>query len=151
MEVAIMTTAHETWRTEHSIETTASPEAIWTIFRDVPRWKDWNAGIEQIELEGPFAEGTWFTMKPTGQDTLRSQLVKVRENERFVDETRVAGLVVRVAHGIERLGARRTRVTYAIDVAGPGASEVGPAIASDFPDVLAALAKLADRAEGGCS
>jgi hypothetical protein len=138
-----MTTTHDTWRSEHGIDTTARPETIWCIFRDVPRWKTWNAGIEHIELEGPFAEGTWFKMKPTGQDTLRSRLVEVRENERFVDETRVAGLVVTVAHRIERLGATRTRVTYAIDVTGPGASEVGPAIASDFPDVLAALAKLA--------
>ena len=35
------------YSTEHSIETTASPEAIWQLFIDVPNWKRWDAGIEQ--------------------------------------------------------------------------------------------------------
>ena len=139
-----MTTARDTWRTEHSIETTATPEAIWGLFRDVPGWTAWNAGIERVELDGPFAEGTWFTMKPPGQDAFVSTLVEVRENERFVDETRVGDLVVKVAHRIERLDARRVRVTYAIDAKGPGAAEIGPAIAADFPDVLRALTSCAE-------
>jgi hypothetical protein len=137
-----MTNEHEIWRGEHSVDTTASPEAIWGMFCDTDGWKAWNAGIEEIQLEGPFAAGTWFTMKPPGQDALRSRLLDVRENERFVDETRVEGLVVTVEHRIERLAPGGTRVTFAIDAAGPGAQHVGPAIAADFPDVLAALATL---------
>jgi len=135
----------ETWKTEHSIEIGARPEAIWAFFRDVAGWKTWNAGVEHAELDGPFAEGAWFTMKPTGQDALRSRLVEVRENEGFVDETRVDDLLVKVAHRIKGSDAGRTRVTYAIEASGPGASGIGPAIAADFPNVLAALAK---RAEG---
>jgi hypothetical protein len=139
-----MTEQHETFRAEHSIETTAAAETIWALFRDVSGWKTWNAGVEHAALEGPFAEGTWFTMAPPGQDPLRSKLVEVRDNERFVDETSLGPLVVTVAHRIERVDGR-TRVTYAIDASGPGASEVGPMVSSDFPDVLASLAR---RAEG---
>lgn len=134
------------WRSEYAIEASATAETIWSIFRDVAGWKTWNAGIEQIDIEGPFCAGTWFTMKPPGEDTLRSQLVEVRENECFVDETRLGSLVVTVAHRIERLGPTRTRIVYAVDASGPQASEIGPAVASDFPDVLASLVKLA---EGG--
>ncbi len=133
-------------QTAHSIEVNATPEAIWGILRDVAGWKEWNAGVERAELLGPFAEGTWFTMKPPGEDELRSRLVDVRENERFVDVTEVGDLVVRVAHGIERLGPQRSRVTYSLEATGPGAAEIGPAIASDFPEVLAALAALAGEA-----
>jgi hypothetical protein len=140
-----MTTNDETWSAQHSIEATATPEVLWGIFRDVPAWKAWNAGIERIELEGPFAEGTWFTMTPTGQDPLRSRLLEVRENERFVDETRVGDLVVTVAHRIEPLAPGRTRVTYAIEAKGPGAAEIGPMVSADFPEVLASLA---ERARG---
>jgi hypothetical protein len=132
------------WRHEYAIETSATPETIWSIFRDVPAWKNWNAGIEQIEIDGPFATGTWFTMKPPGEEALRSQLIDVRENLCFVDETRVGDLVVKVAHRIELLGSARTRVVYAVDARGPQASEIGPAVASDFPEVLASLAKLAE-------
>lgn len=140
-----MSIAQETWSKVFSVETTATAEAIWKIFRDVPGWKSWNAGIESIELEGPFASGTWFAMKTPGQDVFRSRLIDVRENECFVDETRVGPLVVEVEHRIQSLGPQRTRVTYALVATGPDASEIGPAIASDFPDVLAALAALAEK------
>ena len=133
-----------TWRSEYAIETSAAAETIWSIFCDVPGWKTWNAGIEQIDIDGPFTTGTWFTMKPPGEEALRSQLIEVRENACFVDETRVGDLVIKVAHRIERLGPTRTRIVYAVDASGPQASEIGPAVASDFPDVLASLAKLAE-------
>lgn len=133
-----------TWRSEYAIETSAAAETIWGIFRDVPGWKDWNAGIEQIEIEGPFAAGTWFTMKPPGEEALRSQLIEVRENVCFIDETRVGDLTILVAHRIEPLGPARTRIVYAVDAQGPQASEIGPAVSADFPEVLASLSKLAE-------
>lgn len=133
------------WRGDYSIETSATPDVIWSIFCDVPGWKTWNAGIEHIDIDGAFSAGTWFTMKPPGEDTLRSRLIEVRENACFVDETRVGDLAITVAHRIEPLGAERTRITYAAEARGPQAAEIGPAVASDFPQVLAALAK---RAEG---
>ena len=132
------------WRHEYAIETSATAETIWRIFRDVPGWKNWNAGIEQIAIDGPFIAGTWFTMKPPGEEALRSQLIDVRENVCFVDETRVGDLAIKVAHRIEPLGPARTRIVYAVDARGPQAAEIGPAVASDFPDVLASLVKLAE-------
>jgi Polyketide cyclase / dehydrase and lipid transport len=134
----------QVWRGEYRIETSATPDIIWSIFRDVPGWKSWNAGIEHIDIDGPFSTGTWFTMKPPGEDPLRSRLVEVRENECFVDETRIGYLAITVAHRIQSLGAGRTRIAYAVEARGPEASEIGPAVASDFPEVLAALAKLAE-------
>ena len=131
------------WSAEYSIETSASAEAIWSLFRDVGAWASWNAGIESIALEGPFAAGTSFTMKPPGQDAMRSRLTEVRENECFVDETTVDDLTIRVAHRIERKG-KGARVTDTVSAEGPGAEEIGPAVASDFPDVLAALARKAE-------
>src|SRR5882672_6394038 len=114
IEDAAMST-EQIWRGEYGIETSATAEAIWSIFRDVPGWKTWNAGIEHIEIDGPFAAGTWFTMKPPGQDTLRSKLIEVRENACFVDETRVGDLVIAVAHRIESSGTGGTRIVYAVD------------------------------------
>ena len=134
----------QVWRGEYGIETSATADIIWSIFRDVPGWKTWNAGIEHIDIDGPFEAGTWFTMKPPGEDSLRSKLVEVRENACFVDETRLGDLAITVAHRIESLGAGRTRIVYAVEAFGPEAAEIGPAVASDFPQVLAALAKLAE-------
>ena len=134
----------ETWRCEYSAKTWASPEVVWGIFSDVPGWKAWNAGIEEIEMRGAFAVGSEFLMTPPGQEPLLTRLIEVRENVCFVDETRVDDLVVVVAHRLQRLASGRTRVTYEIDATGPGCSEVGPAVAADFPDVLQALVLLAE-------
>ena len=54
-------------------------------------------------------------------------------------------LVVQVAHRIQRIGPDRTRVVYCVEASGTDAPEVGAAISSDFPEVLAALAARAEQ------
>jgi hypothetical protein len=38
------------WTNEHSIETKASPDAIWRLWSNVAGWPEWNADIEHIGL-----------------------------------------------------------------------------------------------------
>lgn len=128
----------------HAIETSVSPSQVWSLLSDVTTWRNWNSGIEAVSLEGPFATGTWFTMKPPGQDAMRSQLLDVRANQAFIDETRLDGLVVRVTHRLEPVAAG-TRITYLLEADGPGADQAGPAIAADFPEVLRALVAAAQQ------
>jgi len=135
----------DTWQVQHDIETDAHPSAIWALFSDVAGWKTWNSGVEASALEGPFATGSWFAMTPTGAEPLRSRLLDVRENECFVDETRVDDLVVVVHHRLTPSGNGRTRISYALSASGPGAAEIGPMIAADFPDVLSALSARASE------
>ena len=129
---------------EHSVETTASAQAIWRLFSDVPGWKRWNPGIQAIQISGPFAVGTTFQMTLPSGDVITSVLREVRPNEAFVDETEVGDLLVRVSHRIESLAQGHRRIVYDLKAIGPGAAEMGPAIASDFPDVLRALVSLAE-------
>jgi hypothetical protein len=136
------------WRSEHSIEIDVPPVVIWRLFEDVEGWKAWNSGIESIEMHGPFAVGTKFTMKPPGQDAFQTTLVQIIGNELFVDETRLGDVCVRVTHRIARLAPARVRVTYAAEVTGASAEEIGLLVSGDFPDVLRALAALAVAAFG---
>jgi hypothetical protein len=144
-----MNTETTPWHAEFSLETTATPEAVWGLFSDVERWKEWNAGIEAITIAGPFAVGTEFSMKPPGEDVVVSRLVRVEENVGFTDETRVGDLTILVDHRIERSGATRVRVLFAVEARGPGAAAVGAAITSDFEAVLRALAERAERGTSG--
>src|SRR3954452_15136299 len=100
------------WTTEHSIDTTAAPEAIWRAWADVPGWGRWNGDIESIELTGPFAQGSAITMRPHGQEPVRLCLAEVVPGERFVDEADIEGTVVRTTHSLERQGDGRTCVVY---------------------------------------
>ncbi|MCC6769842.1 MAG: SRPBCC family protein [Gemmatimonadaceae bacterium] len=131
------------WHAEHSLETAASAAAIWNLLCNVTTWPEWNAGVARIALDGPFVVGTWFTMTTAEQESLRSQLIEVTERRSFTDETRVGDLVVTVAHRIETSVASATRIVYRIDAIGPGADQIGSAIASDFPEVLTSLAAAA--------
>ena len=133
------------WTHEDSIETSAPAERVWELFANVERWKDWNAGIESIELHGPFAEGTTFTMQPPGQDALTSTLIEVRPNESFTDETVVDETRVLVRHRLVPLSPGHTKIIYSTQITGPGAAEIGPMVTSDFPEVLAALKNLAEQ------
>lgn len=127
------------WTHVSSIETSASPAEVWAKFADVAGWKRWNAGIVNIELHGPFAEGTRFTMQVPGDDTFISTLRAVRENEEFTDETVVDDNRVRVFHRIEALPSGGSRISYSTEITGPQEAEFGPMVVGDFPDVLAAL------------
>jgi len=138
------------WATEHSIETTAAPEAIWRLWSDVPRWPEWNADLERCELSGPFAAGSVITMTPRGEEEpIELRIAETVPPERFVDEADLGGAVVRTTHRVERLGEGESRVVYRMEITGPSADtlgpEIGPAISGDFPQVLAALVERAER------
>ena len=111
------------WNHESSIETTASPANIWRLFSDVPGWKKWNAGIEHIEIHGPFVTGTTFTMKPPEAEPFTSTLITVQENESFTDETVIEGTRVVVHHSIVPLPSGQNRIVYATEITGPRAEE----------------------------
>jgi uncharacterized protein YndB with AHSA1/START domain len=135
------------WSTEHSSETTASPEKIWGIWSDVSRWPEWNGDLERAELSGPFVAGSKITMSPHDGDPIELRLAEVVKPETFVDEAQFGGVVVRTIHRVEALGDRN-RVVYALEISGPEADtlgpQIGPDISADFPEVLAALVERAE-------
>jgi uncharacterized protein YndB with AHSA1/START domain len=143
----------DVWEYEYSVDTTAEPATIWAVFADVAGWSRWNAGVERIEIDGPFATGAVITMKPAGQDPVRLRIAELRPHELFVDEAVLGDVVVRTEHRLEPTGAGRTRIVYRTEITGPGADrvgpELGPAITEDFPDVLAALVKLTAPVSAG--
>ena len=136
------------WVTEHSVETTAAPQAIWRQWSDVDRWPEWNGDIERIEVDGPFAVGSRIRMVPVGDEPVELRIAEVVEPELFVDEADLGEIVVRTIHRVEQLDGERTRVTYRMEITGPAADtvgpQVGPEISGDFPQVLAALVERAE-------
>jgi uncharacterized protein YndB with AHSA1/START domain len=137
------------WTNAQSIETAASPEAIWRLWSDVAGWPEWNADIERIEISGPFAAGSTISMTPIGQDPVELRVAEAVEPDLFVDEANLGDVVVRTIHRVERLEGDRSRVTYRMEISGPAADsvgpELGPQISADFPQTLAALVQHAER------
>ena len=137
------------WSTEHSVETSASPEAVWRLWADVPRWPEWNADLAQAELEGEFREGNTIRMTSNDGDVIELRIAEAVEPERFVDEAELGGIIVRTTHRLEPAESERMRIVYRMEITGPDAdtlgAELGPQISGDFPEVLEALARRAER------
>jgi hypothetical protein len=136
------------WAVEHRLETKANADAIWQLWADVDRWPEWNAGVERIELRGPFEVGSTIVMTPPGDDPVELRIVEAVEPELFVDEADGGDFTVRTTHRVEAVGNERSLITYRMEITGPAAErigpEIGPEISGDFPDVLAALAARAE-------
>jgi hypothetical protein len=135
------------WEYEHRVGTTAAPEDIWSVWSDVDGWVAWNADLASVVIDGPFTVGSRIEMTSVGQDVVELRLAEVIENEQFVDEARLDGLVIRTTHRVERADGATT-VVYRMEITGPAADdgglEVGPAITADFPQTMAALVGLAE-------
>ena len=136
------------WEYEHSVETTAAPDVVWRFWSDLAAWPQWNAGIEKITIDGPFAAGTAFTMTPPGDEPIQMRLAEIVPGELFTDEMDGGDFTVRTIHRLEPAASGRTRIIYRTEITGPAAGQIGPqlgpAITADFPEVLAALAELAE-------
>src|SRR5205823_10700516 len=134
---------------EHSIETSAAPDAIWRAWADVEHWPEWNRDLARAELDGAFAAGSTIRMTSVDGDVVELRIAEAAPPERFVDEAELGGITVRTTHSLDRAGADRVRIVYRMEISGPESDtvgpELGPQISGDFPEVLAALAERAER------
>jgi uncharacterized protein YndB with AHSA1/START domain len=136
------------WEYEYSLDTAAALDTLWRYWSDLTTWAQWNGGIEKIEINGPFAAGTTFTMTPPEGDPITLRLVEIVPGELFTDEMNAGDFTVRTTYRLEQTAAGMTRITYRTEITGPAADQVGPqlgpAITADFPEVLATLVELAE-------
>lgn len=137
---------------ERSVETTASPQAVWKVWSDTPTWQEWNPDVQSMALNGPFATGTTGVMK-TKQGTRQIVLSDVAPGRSFRLETSVIPLTrfifdCKVAAG----PSGRTTVSQSVTVGGPLGGIVGgmmsKQIADTFPPLLQGLARKAEANEG---
>ncbi|SRR5712692_8891934 len=121
------------WKTEHSEETTAAPEAVWKILIDAEGWSSWNPGISWARLKGPFQEGTRGRTKPTKGPPGSFTVKKVKEGHAFVNQASLPMARMLFLHRIETLDAGRARVTLGATISGPMAPLYAPGARTSRP------------------
>ena len=137
---------------QRSVESSASPAAVWKIWSDTSTWAEWNPDVQSMTLNGPFAAGTSGTMK-TKQGTRQVQLTEVVPGRSFRLETTVIPFT-RFAFECQVVAgpAGKTTISQAIRVGGPLGGVVGgmmaPQIANTFLPLLQGLARKAEASEG---
>ena len=136
------------WTTRHQAETEVAPEHVWATIRDLHTGQLTLTGGDRFEMHGPFEVGSQLSVTPAGQDTFRSTITELVENERYADSTEFGGLSLVFRHTLEPTGSG-TVVTHELVIDGPAADEMapelGPQISADFPEQLQALLAAAAR------
>ncbi|KQY08070.1 hypothetical protein ASD37_08925 [Mycobacterium sp. Root135] len=114
-------------------------------------WSEWNEGVSDIRVSGPFEAGTTAVMIFPDGTELPFHLAWVDEGRGFEDVTPIpdAGVTVRVVHEVEATETGAL-ITYRCMVEGPPevAAEVGAEVSADFGEVIAALGARAERLRG---
>jgi hypothetical protein len=134
------------WTAEYSVQTEQPTTAVWAALRALHTGSTASADGDRFEIHGPFAVGTELDVTPQGQQTFRSRIVELQENERYADQTEFGDITLTFRHTLTP-ARNGTRVTHQLVIDGLGADEqgpeLGPQITADFPGALDALVELA--------
>lgn len=129
------------WTSTYELVISAPINLVWQSFKEVNSWKEWNESVSEINLEGEFKEGTWLTMILPEGDTVRSQIIEIKEGISFTNRSIVSNNICDVIHTVTDLGNNLTKVTYTVNANGPEAKELGLGMCADFNDILHSLNK----------
>jgi hypothetical protein len=64
-------------------------DQLWRVCIDVNRWHTWHADIDYAKIEGVFAVGNSFLLKPKGGPKVKIQIVEVVPNRTFYRSNQV--------------------------------------------------------------
>jgi len=133
---------------EHTVETKASPKAIWSLWEDVKNWSTWDHGIEFSNLKGPFATGTEGTLKPKGGPVVNTKLTRVEPLKMFVDESKLFLTRIIISHYLTS-SPTSTKVTHRIEMKGPlsfiFAYLIGRTMKKNLPQEMHTMIKKAEN------
>ena len=136
------------WQSEYQQHMPVPAAAVWSALRALHSGQALSENSDSFVLHGPFAVGTELSVRPQGQDTFRSLIVELVENELYADRTEFDGLSLLFRHKLVATTGG-TEVTHQLVIDGPAADQVGPElgpqITADFPVAMADLAAAAQR------
>ena len=98
---------------------------MWAALRALHTGEIASTDGDEFRIDGPFAVGTELDVTPQGQDTFRSRIVELVENERYADRTEFGDVSLTFRHTLEPTAAG-TRVTHQLVIDGPGADTHRP-------------------------
>lgn len=129
-----------------TITTNAPPAAVWALWSDTTTWPGWDPAVQDVRLDGPFAEGTTGTMVLTGPIEVPVSLEVVVPGSRYLDQLTMGELVIRIDHVVRPTDHGGSEVTVSTTIEGPGADEIGPMVTADAPVAMEALIVAAETA-----
>lgn len=138
------------WANQHTIETDASPEAVWQVWVDVNNWPQWDEALEWCKLEGDFAKGSVYSLKPEGGPEVKATITECEPLKRFSDVTSLPLAKMSFSHEMVPLNGRY-RLTHQVRIWGPlsflFARVIGKKTVHEMPKAMENLIRLAKGVE----
>lgn len=133
-------------RTYSKIFKDIKKENIWKIWTDVNNWPKWHGDLEYCKLEGAFAVGNYFMLKPKGVKAFKIELTRIEEGRKFTDCTSFFGAKMYDTHELEET-PDGLRLINTLVVTGPlkflWVKLVAQNVADSVPKEMEALVDLA--------
>jgi Polyketide cyclase / dehydrase and lipid transport len=135
------------WMTEASTETTASPEAVWSLWEDVEGWPKWDDDVLKAQLHGPFETGSKGTLKPKGGPGTSFTMTEVVPFRSFTDQSKLPLATIDFHHVLHTDGSS-TKIEHRVVMTGPLTFVfrrlIGSKIQRGLPGAVTKLARLAE-------
>jgi hypothetical protein len=105
-------------RTYSKVYPGVKKEDVWSLWTDVNGWTKWHGDLDYCKLEGDFAVGNHFELKPKGAPAVKIELVEIEVGRRFSDRTLFPGAQMVDTHELEET-PEGLRLTNRLAVSGP--------------------------------
>lgn len=131
----------------NTIETSASPEAIWKIWIDVPNWYLWDTELKGAELKGDFAKGIKGVLIPKKGRKAKFKIVAYEEGKSYTFKTKLplGGLFVKRTLEVKE---EKTFFTHEVWFTGITRGIFARVLGKDFrkalPEVMEKIQKIAE-------
>lgn len=122
---------------------------IWRIWTDINNWPTWHGDLDYCKLEGDFAVGSHFFLKPKGIKPVKILLTEINEGYSFTDCTSFFGAKMYDTHLAEDT-ENGLKLTNTLVVTGPlkwlWIKLVAQNVADSVPEEMENLATLGQDA-----
>ncbi len=121
-------------------------EDIWRIWIDVDNWPKWHGDLDYCKLEGHFAVGNHFMLKPKGINPVKVYLTEINDGHSFTDCTTFFGTKMFDTHAMEET-SQGLKLSNKLVVTGPlkwlWIKLVAKNVADSVPEEIENLVKVA--------
>ena len=103
------------------IEVEAAVERVWEVLHEVERWPEWASTVTSVRRldDGPLAVGSRVRVEQPRIPPTEYEVTEFEPNRSFTWTATAPGVRTTARHRLEQLGAGTTRVTLAVEQAGP--------------------------------
>ena len=135
------------WNQFHSkLYTNVKKENIWRLWTDVNNWATWHGDLDYCKMEGDFAVGNHFMLKPKGVRPVKIIITEINDGFSFTDCTIFPGAKMYDTHAMKET-PDGLLLSNTLIVTGPlkwlWIKLVAQNVADTIPDEVDALVNLA--------